>query len=294
MASGPLRDEARDIEILPPDPAWHAPHETRPVVYDVIDVGEGEAEVRVARKAADPRVIGRMLGIGWRILAAFGLILLAIYVFEPFGADPVSQLVNWLRAAGWAGRAIVVLGIAVLCPLFVPVGPLSLVPAYCFGAVEGTALALLGATLGGLVNFSVSRHFLGRHVRAWLQQRDVLASLASSIDARGFRIVLGLRLSPVMNYGLLGYLSGLTALRWWQFAIAVCLGGIPWTSVYGYAGGMLAASSQQVTLQGVASSPESVALRWFGLALTVAIAVWIGRLARADLLQARARRGGSE
>jgi len=288
-----VRNNSDDIEILPPDPAWRAPSENRPVVYDVIDQSEGPDAVRVAEVPPDPRIIGRLIGLGWRLIGLAAVLALILFVFEPFGADPVAQVISGLRAAGWWGRGLVVVGIALLCPLFVPVGPLTLIPGYLFGAVEGTALALLGATAGGLLNFAIARRVLGRHVRAWLQTREILASLANSIDARGFRIVLGLRLSPVMNYGLLSYLSGLTVLKPWRFALAVTLGGLPWTSVYGYAGGMFAASAQPVDLSGVAASPESVALRWFGLALTIALAAWIGRLARADLLRARAERRGS-
>ncbi len=288
-----VRNESNDIELLPPDPSWRPPRDSGAIVYDVVEQAAGPEVVRVAEPPPDPRVIGRLMGLGWRLLAIALAAALLIYVLEPFGPDPIAQVIAWLRQAGWWGRGIVVVGIALLCPLFVPVGPLTLIPGYVFGGVEGTALALGGATLGGLINFTISRRVLGRHVRAWLQSREILASLAASIDARGFRIILGLRLSPVMNYGLLSYLSGLTVLKPWQFAVAVTLGGLPWTSVYGYAGGMFAASAQRVDLSGVASSPESVALRWFGLALTVALAVWIGRFARADLLRTRAERGGN-
>ena len=131
-----VRNESNDIELLPPDPSWRPPRDSGAIVYDVVEQVAGPEVVRVAEPPPDPRVIGRLMGLGWRLLAIALAAALLIYVLEPFGPDPIAQVIAWLRQAGWWGRGIVVVGIALLCPLFVPVGPLTLIPGYVFGGAR--------------------------------------------------------------------------------------------------------------------------------------------------------------
>ena len=277
-----------EIEILPPDPEWQPPHALQPVVYDT-----GPAEVpprhgvRQAGPPGDPSLVRKLATLGGRIAAVALLALALVWLLEPFGANPLTQLMSWLRDAGPLGRVVVIVGIAVCIPVLVPAGPIAILPGYLWGTAEGTTVALLGATLGGLLNYEIARRLLGRHVQAWAERNPLVRSLIATIEARGFRIVLGMRLSPVMPFGLLSYLSGLTSLSPWRFAAAVAAGGIPWTTVYGMAGAILAESSREVSLTDAANQPHVTWLRWVGLFVTVGIAAWVGRVARQDLLKAR-------
>jgi uncharacterized membrane protein YdjX (TVP38/TMEM64 family) len=278
-----------DIEILPPDPAWQPPHAPPPVVYDTgpADVPPRHG-VREAGRPGDPGVVLRLATLGGRLVAVALVAVLAVWLLEPFGPKPLTQLSDWLRNAGPLGRALVTGGIALCIPLLLPAGPVAILPGYLWGATQGTTVALVGATLGGLLNYEIGRRLLAHHVQAWAERTPLMRSLIDTIDARGFRIVLGMRLSPVMPFGLLSYLSGVTALKPWRFVLAIAIGGIPWTTVYAMGGAILAESSREVSLSGVADQPHVALLRWVGLGLTVVIAAWVGRVARQDLLRSRA------
>jgi len=291
----------RDIEILPPDPEWEPPRPHPARTFDAIPVrGDGPRQTRrdkeserQAREASepvrpatgDPRILARLLKIGAVVMVSLGVLGFLVWALQPFGADFLPNLVALLREQAPWSKLMIVLGIAALVPIFIPVGPVAAIPGLLWGTAEGTALTLAGAALGGMVNFALSRRMLAGHVRAWLAANPLLQSLQNTVDARGFRIVLGLRMSPVMPFGLLSYLSGLTKLTLPQFLTAVIVGGIPWTAVYAMAGSMLAGSNSAVSLTNVADSPEARFMRWFGLGVTLLLAVWIGRLARKELLQ---------
>ncbi len=281
----------RDIEILPPDPNWHAPRDPAPVVYDT---GPEELPpqdgVRQAEKAGNPAVMAQL----WRFGSRLGVVVLglglAVWLFEPFGPHPLDLLVSFLRTAGALGRAIVVLGIALAVPFLVPVGPAALIPSYLWGATEGTVWSIVAATLGGSLNVLIAKRFLHRHVLAWAERNAMVAALLRTIGARGFRIVLVMRLSPVMSYSVLSYLSGLTTISLPRFALAATLGGIPWTLAWALFGAILAQSGQSLSLSSQPTSPYLSLLRWIGLGVSVFLALWISRVARQDVMRARQER----
>lgn len=292
-----------DIEILPPDPAWHPPRATPPVVYDAVpppagvvsDVYEARplgdtAGVSGTMPVGDPRVIGRLLKAGARLAAALVAVAVLVWALEPLGPDALQHTAEWMRAEPLWGRLLVVAVVAAGVPLFVPVGPVAVVPGYLWGGVEGVAWTVLGAVLGGLVNLHLSRRLLGPHVMAWLRGSELMYALYRSIDRRGARVLLGLRLSPLMPFGLLSYLAGLTSVTVPRFAVLMAIGGVPWTAVYAMAGAMLAANHRAVDLSAASADPLAGVLRWVGLVVTLVVAVWLGRVARRDLLAMRAER----
>ncbi len=280
--------DPQDVEILPPDPEWHAPKE-KGRVYEVIDTPAGDEPAQVkARRTGDPSIVARWAKWALRLyLLAVGSMLL-VWLFEPFGPNLLGHVTGWLEAQGVLGQVLVVLGVAVGCPLFLPVGPLAIVPGYIYHGVHGTLLAIAGASLGGVINFYLARWYLEPHVHAWLDKNPVPATLYRTIDARGVRIALGLRVTPIMHYGVLSFLCGLTSMRWWQFAPAMAVGGLPWTSVWASVGEMLHEALKPISLGALDTNPYAWPMRWAGLFVLVALAVWVGRLARRDLAQAAA------
>lgn len=266
---------ARDpeVEILPPDPSWRAPNAIEPVVYETVDVDGGSAPIR-AEPPGDPRLLGRIMRLGFQVAVVGAVAFFAVWIFGPWSlSEALGLATNWLRTVGWPGRLLVIGFTAISCLILVPAALWAVVGGYLWGPMEGALLALTGAALGGLTNFQISRHVIGRHVLAWTRRNEVVASLADTINARGFRIVLGLRLSPAMPFGLLAYLSGMTTLPAAWFVTAMVLGGVPWTTVWAMGGAALAASSAKVTLEGATEGPEAAILRWVGLGVTVVLAV---------------------
>lgn len=293
--------DPRDIEILPPDPQWQPPH-AKQRVYDVLETppssrvtlgsDEQPAPVKMAKpvREGDPRLVAKWARWAIRLYLLAVTSALLIWLLEPFGPAPLDQLRVWLDAQHGFGQVLVVLALAAGCPLFLPVGPLAMIPGFLYGTMEGTALALIGSSLGGLVNFYLARWYLEPHVHAWLSKHPVPAQLYRTMDQRGGRIALGLRMTPYMHYGVLGFLCGLTTMRWWTFVPLMALGGLPWTSVWAHVGHLLRVAQKTVTvregLQQVASDPNAWLVQGLGLGLLVALALWIGRLARADLAKA--------
>ncbi|MCB9738384.1 MAG: TVP38/TMEM64 family protein [Deltaproteobacteria bacterium] len=290
----PGAEAPQQAEILPPSrPHLGGPPSGRTFDPDgrTIDSGPrrsrsggGSASSNVGCSAGCAPGLFRLVAIGVALFGA-GALFLAL---KPAGGP--TEIARWLHDAGPAGMAVVVAGVALSTPLFVPSGILAIIPGYVWGTALGTGLTVLGAALGGAINILLARRLLGDWVGRMVAGNPMLAALRQSIATRGFRIALGLRLSPVAPYALLAYLAGIAGLRVRVFALASILGGIPWTSVYAAFGALLATQRKVVALDAPPESPGMTALRVAGVLFTIGIAWWIGRVARRDL--DRIRRGG--
>ncbi len=240
------------------------------------------AQVQFRAGCAPP--LGRWL----RRLLTFAAILgLATWLLGSTGVSH-SEALTWLRDGGVSARLAAIAAITLLTPIFLPAGLMAVVPGYAWGALEGTLIALAGAACGGLLNMALARRLLGRRIQRWAQRNPLLAAVKRSIDRRGFRIALALRMSPVTPYAALSYLAGLSSLSWGAYTVASIIGGIPWTLVWASAGSVLAESQAPLTLDGAPDGTWTQALRWVGLAFTVLVAWWIARTARKELAMVRA------
>ena len=111
---------------------------------------------------------------------------------------------------------------------------LALLAGSLWGLLLGTALVLLASTLGATLSFLAARHWW----REPLQRRfgDRLAALDAALARQGAWHLLALRLAPVVPYGLLNPLMGLTSMRTSTYFAVSALGMLAGTMAYVYAG----------------------------------------------------------
>jgi uncharacterized membrane protein YdjX (TVP38/TMEM64 family) len=113
---------------------------------------------------------------------------------------------------------------------------------YLFGALKGTALSLLGATIGSVVAFVAARRL------GWPFVEDVLADgVVETVDdlvARdGVVVLFAVFLVPGLPDDAICLLAGLTAVPVWQLTAVTVLGRLPGYLVVAYAGDRAASAS---------------------------------------------------
>jgi uncharacterized membrane protein YdjX (TVP38/TMEM64 family) len=140
-----------------------------------------------------------------------------------------------------------------------------------FGTALGTPTAIVAATLGASLAFSISRRFGAGAVDALSGHR--VRVVQDWIAARGFLAVLYARILPAMPYSLVNYAAGLTRVRLAVFAAATAIGCAPRAFAYVALGGSL----------DDLGSPEAI------VAFAVLVAMGLGGLAVAGR-DVRARR----
>ncbi len=98
--------------------------------------------------------------------------------------------------------------------------------------------------------------------------------------AAGWKIVGLTRLSPVFPFTLLNYAFGLTRVSLRDYVLASWIGMMPGTVMYVYLGALA-----RIGAAGEEKSPAEWALYAIGLLATLAVTVFITRIARRALVQ---------
>lgn len=117
----------------------------------------------------------------------------------------------------------------------------------------------------------------------------MLDGIFSAVEQEPFKLIVCLRLSPMLPSPLNSYLLGLTSVPLRTYVAASIVGAMPNTSAYVYLGTLLD-SLADIAAGRVQKSPLSWALLITGLATTVAMLIYVSRVATRRVQQAsRAR-----
>jgi len=146
-------------------------------------------------------------------------------------AETLAAWIDWLGI--WAPVGFVVL-YAVTTVALVPGGIFDLVGGAVFGPVFGSALDLLGGTLGASLAFLVARYI----ARDWAQAKagPRLQNVMRSVDEEGWRFVAFVRLVPVIPYNIANYLLGVTRIPFPHYVLATLVFMTPSTVAYTWLG----------------------------------------------------------
>lgn len=193
----------------------------------------------------------------------------------------VSAL-EWIHGLGpWGPVAFCALYV-LACVLLLPGSVLSLGAGVVFGLSKGIVVVSISATLGATAAFLVGRYV----ARGWVERAIAANPRFHAIDAavarEGWKIVGLLRLSPVVPFNLLNYAFGVTRVRLRDYVLASWVGMLPGVVLYVYLGSL----AGDLAIGGAAGrtrAPAEWALYAVGLLATVAVTIYVTRVARAAL-----------
>lgn len=185
-------------------------------------------------------------------------------------AEWLVQFQTWVRDIGPAGYVVYVVVYAVCCVLLVPALALTLGAGAIFGFAAGSAVVLVGATIGATLAFILARTLLRHRVERATANNARFRALDRAITKEGSKILWLVRLSGFPPFTWVNYAFGVTGVSLSQFVVITLFGIIPGTLAFTYAG---AAGAAALTGRG-----NSVLLI-VTAAGAVLLAVFIGRIA---------------
>ena len=137
----------------------------------------------------------------------------------------------------------------------------------------GFPLVVGSATLAAAVAFLLGRYIARQRVLAMIECNPRLESLHQAFSDEGWRIVVLLRLSPLIPYGMQNYLFSVTNIGFLPYVVATLFGVMPASALYVYIGSL-----------GATANDEGGVMKWLlivgGLMATAVVAWIIGKRAQ--------------
>jgi len=168
--------------------------------------------------------------------------------------------------------------------LMVPASLLTIAAGFVYGPVVGTLIVSPASVIGASIAFILGRYFF-RDLVVKKTHNKRFALIDRAIGQQGGKVVLLLRLSPVFPFNLLNYILSLTSVSLKSYVIASLVGMFPGTLLYVYSGSLIE-SVVALTTESVEKTWQQIFLYWAGLVATLAITIFITRLARNALRSA--------
>lgn len=196
--------------------------------------------------------------------------------------DWLKSLQSWIESLGALAPIVYVAVYVATTLLLIPGSVLTIGAAGIFTFWKAFAVVVIGANMGALAAFLLTRTFLRERVAMWAAGNPKFAALDRAIGREGFKMVLLVRLSPVFPFTLLNYFLGLTTVRVSSYVLANLIGMLPGTFLYVYIG----ATARDALSAGASGvGVWQLALRVVGLLATIAVVALVTRTARKALAQ---------
>ncbi|RME03124.1 MAG: TVP38/TMEM64 family protein, partial [Deltaproteobacteria bacterium] len=166
----------------------------------------------------------------------------------------------------------------------IPGSLLTLGAGAVFGVVKGTIYVSIGSTLGAVLAFLVGRHLARGWVAEKIAGNEKFEAIDEAVGREGWKIVLLTRLSPIFPFNLLNYAYGVTRVSLRHYFLASWIGMLPGTLMYVYLGS-LAGDLATLGAGTGTKTPAQWGLTLVGLAATVAVTIYVTRIARRALAE---------
>jgi len=234
----------------------------------------------------------QLKAISWLVMGAIAFLLVASPAlaqsaeisagFNP--QDLLRSALQWVESLGIIGGIAFIAIYIIATVAFLPGSILTLGAGVVFGVLLGAVYVFVGATLGAIAAFLVGRYLARGWISKKIEGNQKFAAIDKAVAKEGFKIVLLTRLSPVFPFNLLNYAFGITGVSLKDYALG-SVGMIPGTIMYVYIGSL----AGDLARIGTESQPTNPTIQWairiIGFIATVAVTVYVTRIARKALAE---------
>lgn len=235
----------------------------------------------------------------WRLLLATIFIVLIIGAsaqfpqFSHYIEGTLKRFLLWVQddAGAW-GPIILALAYVPCSVLAIPASILTLGGGYLFGLAVGFVTDSIGSTLGATAAFLVGRTVGRTYVTSKLKDYPQFQAIAIAVRKSGFKIVLLLRLVPLLPFNVLNYLLSVTPISNTTYIIATWFGVMPMTLAFVYVGTTIK-DIADISHDGAHITNSRLIVLGVGLLATIVVGILITRIAR-DALRTAIEESGCE
>ncbi len=167
---------------------------------------------------------------GWlRVLAPLGASIGGLALLRLLGPDILSQreLREWLEPMGRAAPVAYIAALAIRPLTLLPGHLFAAVGGMAFGTLAGTAYALVGSFLAGLVIFGLARKLGARPMRRLAGEH--YPALERAARKHDFQFALLTCINPLLPTDVMFAVAAASGARFWPTVAGMLLGTLPGT-----------------------------------------------------------------
>ncbi|WP_052001794.1 TVP38/TMEM64 family protein [Lyngbya aestuarii] len=196
--------------------------------------------------------------------------------------DYLRETLDWIANLGYWGPVAFIVVYILATVLFLPGSILTLGAGAIFGIFTGSIYVSIGSVAGATCAFLVGRYLARGWVAKKIAGNQKFKAIDEAVAREGWKIVGLTRLSPIFPFNLLNYSFGLTKVSLRDYVVASWIGMIPGTIMYVYIGS-LAGELATLALEERSKTTGEWILYGVGLVATVAVTVYVTKIARKAL-----------
>lgn len=169
-----------------------------------------------------------------KLSKVFVTVLIVIISFFVIKYLPLEKVRSIIQSGGAFAPLIYILLFSILPIFFFPVPVLALAAGLAFGVWKGSFYTIIGASINCILMYLIAKYIWKEQVDKYLDKHlseDVKKRIASKDTDIGFYLFV-LRLTPIIPYNLINYMSGLLDINLKSYIIISILGIMPGTAVY--------------------------------------------------------------
>lgn len=166
-----------------------------------------------------------------KIILTIFIVVASFFVIKYLPLERVRAII---KSGGAFAPLIYILLFSILPIFFFPVPILALAGGLAFGVWKGSFYTIIGASINCILMYLIAKYIGKEQVDRYLDKHlseDVKKRIASKETDIGFYLFV-LRLTPIIPYNLINYMSGLLDIELKKYIIISILGIMPGTAVY--------------------------------------------------------------
>lgn len=196
----------------------------------------------------------------------------------------LTSALNWINDLGPLAAIVFMVIYMVATVLFAPASILTLGAGVVFGVFKGSLYVYIAASIGASLAFLVGRYVARGWVEKQIEGNPRFKAIDQAVAEEGIKIVLLTRLSPIFPFNLLNYAYGLTKVTFRDYVIGT-LGILPGTIMFVYVGSLAKNLATLGSEEVAAPSGIQWAIRIIGFIATVAVTIYVTKIAKKALNQ---------
>jgi len=216
------------------------------------------------------------------VLLSAAMLLIAVAAYFVPVAAWTTAVAERVRGTGAAGVVIFVAAYIAATVAFLPGSLLTLAAGFAYGPFWGLLVVSPASVAGATVAFLLGRTFLRDWAFRKTSDSPRVTAIRRAVEREGFKMVLLLRLSPLVPFNVLNYALSLSNVRVGTYVLASALGMLPGTVLYVYLGS-LAPTAAELSTAAQGGGTGRLLLYVAGLAATIAVVIVATRAAKRAL-----------